>query len=130
MSAFTGSLPDGILAAYIVSPSAIVPTGLMHLAYAFRVIEAILPISAFENSAFVIIAPIVVFPVNGSFGSILWSAAVMLSAKPERSGLWNPAIFSPVLGLKMSPSALTTTMAVSVSFPTLTECIPRPDFCA
>ena len=32
MSAFTGSLPDGILAAYIVSPSAIVPTGLMHLA--------------------------------------------------------------------------------------------------
>ena len=59
-----------VLAAYIVSPSAIVPTGLMQRAYAFLAIDAILLSSALLNAALVIIAPIVVLPVNISRGAM------------------------------------------------------------
>ena len=61
------------------SPSAIVPTGLIHLAKAHRVMEAILFSYAFENFPFVTMAPMVVllfgnvfFPVNKSVGTNNW----------------------------------------------------------
>ena len=92
--------------------------------------DAILFICALLNFPLVNTAPIVVLPVKRFSLLPIFQSSSQLSPKDVPSAVRSPAIFFPVDGSKISPSALTTTTAAIRSSPSSTAYIPRPDFIA